>query len=491
MIISGGTVKRLDRDYKFGTSLKEALLSGKHLNIIAIATIGAAIAALSQGPLMQRSLTIYLDSATDNVTLSTQFASVFPHGFTGISTGTTMSSLGTNLLTPTFATVMKNYTSNTIPQGNVSGCNGTCTTTISALGFGVECTQVTEPYTFNSEGGPSIFSVSFHDDFVEAPPSFGDSTLSLATIRLETYFAHLAAGNLTTTADSTAVQYCEGTMTKRSCMLRPAAIDYPVIIDTVQNTTTIDLQADPLKYHVNSYENITAMSFVSDGQMTLGGMTFALNSTFLSDYALGPSKPTSVLSLNVAMTGTLPMSYLNLTNYDLLSFANNCNQSFSDPTIDMVRAVHDIAFRSAIAAVNSTTPVKSYPAVQVRSVNRYKANWAYLAASLAVTIIGVAMIVPSFYGWWQLGRKVSLNPIEMAEAFNAPVLQQQDVVHKDADHLLELVGDRKVKYVPVEYAAQGDEVVQKMEIVNVDAVAEQRPEIVSPKPAHWVGGWNA
>lgn len=52
---------------------------------------------------------------------------------------------------------------------------------------------------------------------------------------------------------------------------------------------------------------------------------------------------------------------------------------------------------------------------------------------------------------------MSLNPFEVVEVFNAPVIQQQDAVHKDADHLLELVGDRKVKYVPVEYAVPGHE----------------------------------
>jgi len=297
---------------------------------------------------------------------------------------------------------------------------------------------------------------------------------------------------LTTTAASTADQVCQGTMTKRSCILRPATIEYPVIINTVQNSTTLDLTKDPLNYHVDSYQNVTVAYVGSDGRMTIGGMTIALNSTFMSDYRLGPSKPTASKSLEVDMVGTLPMSYLDLSNYDFNYWGNDCNQSFNDPTMDMIRAVNDIAFRSAIAAVNSSTVNYGYEAMQTRVVNRYRANWAYLAASLAVTILGVAMIVPAFYGWWQLGRKVSLNPIEMAEAFNAPVLQQQNEVHKNADHLLELVGDRKVKYVPVEYEAPGQEgKVQKMEIVDVDATATVHPEVASPKAAKWVGGWHA
>jgi hypothetical protein len=65
----------LDQDYKFGTSLKNALLAGTKINIITIATIGAVISAMSQGPLMQRSLTTMLSTADITVTLSVQIAS--------------------------------------------------------------------------------------------------------------------------------------------------------------------------------------------------------------------------------------------------------------------------------------------------------------------------------------------------------------------------------------------------------------------------------
>jgi len=123
-------------------------------------------------------------------------------------------------------------------------------------------------------------------------------------------------------------------------------------------------------------------------------------------------------------------------------------------------------------------------------VNRYKATAAYWAASLAITLLSIAMIIPSLYGWWLLGRKVSLNPIEMAEAFNAPVLQHEDAIHKDADHLLELVGEKKVKYVPVEHEVGEGGVVKKMEIVDV-ASPNAPPVASEDKRAKWVGGWYA
>jgi hypothetical protein len=93
-------------------------------------------------------------------------------------------------------------------------------------------------------------------------------------------------------------------------------------------------------------------------------------------------------------------------------------------------------------------------------------------------------------GWWQLGREVSFNPIEMAEAFNTPLLQHADAAHKDADHLLELVGDKNVKYVPVEHEVGEGGVVTKMEIVDVESPTAPRVAAQSSR-ARWIGEWQA
>lgn len=486
-------MKRLDRDYKFGTSLKEALLSGKNVNIIAIATIGAAIAALSQGPLMQRSLTVYLDEAHKNVTVSVQVVSALPQGFTGISTGVSQHSMVTDLLTPDFARVMKNFTSNTPPEPSFGGCNGTCKTTIRVAGFVFDCSDSTTPYTYHSDEAPSIFSVAFTDIIGDMAPDYNETSAYFTGIKMEIIYAQLGDGTVNTSANGNSEVVCPGTMTKTTCNLQPATMEYPLIVDISKGTVTIDPDFDPMKYKPSSYLNVTVSSYNPTGGMTLGGMTLALNDTFKADFQMGPFHGERHPALTIQMTGTLPMSYLNLSNSNLATFGDSCNVSFSNPTVDLVKAVNDIAFRTAIAASNATTPYDSsdLDSPEVQPVNRYRANWPYLAASLAVTILGVAMIVPAFYGWWQLGRKVSLNPIEMAEAFNAPVLQAGDIIHKDADHLLELVGDRKVKYVPVEIEVPGQEgsTVKKMEIVNMDG--DGHPEIASSsRPAHWVGGWS-
>lgn len=56
--------------------------------------------------------------------------------------------------------------------------------------------------------------------------------------------------------------------------------------------------------------------------------------------------------------------------------------------------------------------------------------------------MGVCLVVvaSTFYEWWKIGRPITMSPIEIAKAFNAPVLKA-DGVYGDLDRLLPIVGD--------------------------------------------------
>jgi hypothetical protein len=46
--------------------------------------------------------------------------------------------------------------------------------------------------------------------------------------------------------------------------------------------------------------------------------------------------------------------------------------------------------------------------------------------SLPLSLIGVVAVIPLYYGFWEMGRKVSMNPLEIARAFGAPVMEDLD-----------------------------------------------------------------
>lgn len=73
-----------------------------------------------------------------------------------------------------------------------------------------------------------------------------------------------------------------------------------------------------------------------------------------------------------------------------------------------------------------------------------------MRAALATMVFCIASVLPSYWGFWQLGRKVTLGPIEIASALGAPVLQQPHTQAGGVDILLKEVGGRAVRYGEVD-----------------------------------------
>lgn len=106
--------------------------------------------------------------------------------------------------------------------------------------------------------------------------------------------------------------------------------------------------------------------------------------------------------------------------------------------------MREIAFRTAVAAANETDMNKLFfntshieeglQLIQNHTQNvqytghesrtLYNTNFVYVFCAIAVSLLGVVAIAPLYRGWWELGRAVSLNPLEIAKAFDAPILER-------------------------------------------------------------------
>ncbi|KAF2659830.1 hypothetical protein K491DRAFT_136858 [Lophiostoma macrostomum CBS 122681] len=56
----------------------------------------------------------------------------------------------------------------------------------------------------------------------------------------------------------------------------------------------------------------------------------------------------------------------------------------------------------------------------------YRCNPTLIVIGILLSVAGVAGIVPLYAGFWELGRNVSLNPLEIARAFGAPLMEGMD-----------------------------------------------------------------
>lgn len=140
------------------------------------------------------------------------------------------------------------------------------------------------------------------------------------------------------------------------------------------------------------------------------------------------------------------------------------NVSWNDPTDDILTAFNEMMFRSAIQAAGSEpilynlavpdgganktfSSQNSATATQSSTRNIYLTNYKYVVGSAVVMMIAILAVIPTFEGFWHLGRSISMNPIEVAKAFDAPILGGPAALsNADIDLLDSHLGKRRVLY---------------------------------------------
>ena len=455
----GTTVNDLHRYWNYGNSLWAASTSGRHFNLVALASILAALAPIN-GPLLQRASTVANQPVRAQISLSASIAPELPDGYTGTITGRLHS---VALLSPAFTSVMRDYTNRAVIKMNNTGCNGVCQATLKGAGFAVNCSQPsTIPYTFqggNSDGQINWVAVNgtnvFTSNFTHSEATPGDITLAVTFKR------------------STA---CVGDIISRTCLLRAATVEYRVTFknDTVSLDDTTTIEDDK----VDSISKVAQR--IGQGSTTIGGVSLGLSNRFDSTAHM---RWTGAAGFEVTSSGSPPNEYaipLTINNSSSDFYGIDCGLSWADPTADLLAAAREVMFRTAVHAANSST-VLTVPAVESTIQAVYKSNYLYLYLALGVTLLGVGFVAPIFAGWWNLGRKVSLSPVETAKAFNAPLLRAFDS-NGDADALLKDVGDRTVKYGEVAILG-GRAVPRETWLPPTDPQLVRRLEMASPE---WV-----
>lgn len=79
------------------------------------------------------------------------------------------------------------------------------------------------------------------------------------------------------------------------------------------------------------------------------------------------------------------------------------------------------------------------------TVTVYATHPGWLAGAFAVIVLACLSIIPTYWGWWHLGRPVSMSVLEIAKAFDAPLLRDLDPNGSAEEHL-RIVGRTRVRY---------------------------------------------
>jgi hypothetical protein len=154
--------------------------------------------------------------------------------------------------------------------------------------------------------------------------------------------------------------------------------------------------------------------------------------------------------------------------------------------------MRELAFRTAIRAAQVTDDqllffntsliepgknlIKNWTqSVQVNDQTKfavYTVSIPYMLAAVFVSLLAVPTILRLYYGFWELGRTVSLDPLEIAKAFDAPHLGTVNGNAEGRDVAKE-VGLRRVRYGVVQDiagAAKGE-----LKLYDEEYVRKPRP----------------
>ncbi|KAK5175091.1 uncharacterized protein LTR77_000228 [Saxophila tyrrhenica] len=331
------------------------------------------------------------------------------------------------------------YADRPIPR-MVTGCDDECEVTIQAPALAItDCTSHAVPVNYTDsmgllKGQPSVtagpldrqaFLVA---NVLVAPPG-EDETIQLFT------------GYSTTTE-------CAGTYNYTSCSLHSAIGEYNISIKA--NLSTIDTSTPPriIAFANNTHANMTIDPRFQAYPSTLGGLVGALTGAWRCSMTTYKER-----GAQQWLTSNKPL---------YMRYAQNTNgecPSFNDPLPDMLAELNKLmVYTGAIAGHEQIEDLQPRmdPGVAARTrttaighkvgkLNVFQTDYWWFFGAALVEVICICFVAPAYWGWWRLGRSVSFSPLEIAKAFEAPMLAACDSNSTGRD-AAKAMGDVRVDY---------------------------------------------
>ena len=405
-------------------SFISAVTAGSDARKVVLAAATIAIVKFVNNPLLQRATRIRTQHIVTNDTMMLDITQRLPDGWTAtIGNGSSITVIGSRF---GLSTVQAWWRNDTITSRDISGyyCNGTCEGKVQGAGIRYNCSSTTEALDLSTSknDGSVIFAIN----------STMSQNLTGAPFLL-----------LTTLYSSAVNDSCVATLSIDTCSIEASVVEYPVIIQNstitlnygeLQNMTVVSTYTSAGDLPTAS-ENAGAGPLV--GLNNFYGYYLYANVTEVFDTAL--NKSTYSGPSMIADLFFVPES----SSYDKHTFAT-CGLKWNSPTEYVLNSMHDFMFRAALRASNGTV-VQTFAARRTFPALLFHSNHRYLAAAFATTLLALLIVFFLLWGWWELGRCVTLSPLEIAKAFDALMMQTIDR-NSAIEEILEKMGGVEVKY---------------------------------------------
>jgi len=507
--LKGATVEDLHHSWSFSASIMAIFTKYKFFNIMAVTALCTKFAIIDS--------TLYQKATETRTALgppSQHDTSVFPLEQFPVTGELNEFGNSTSLMNfaMTYDAMNWQLSPQSINANILNGfydCDGLCNLTYRGIGFESTCTMSNisasrSEATVNSEGSNDDLqlSISFTQNWPTPGKNYSSLTMNWVSWSSDSFVL-----------DSN--PSCTGHLVNLTCDLRPAVIDYPV---AMQNSSfsyrkskdkynNYYIQLGRVNVADGYYEGYSLMtdwtqdkqipefqiiSYIDvdepqqpGGNTSLGGIAMALNTYYasrstvhydtesISNATTGQNTTTivpvvtptglyAVFAQNDDFDDGCPVGYT--TDYDsMLANINLLTLIISDDLLlrpdytggyftydsdpDTPAAAYYASYWDTNAQFVRTTQLKD----ETYFVSKFPFAWGAFAS----TIVVVLLILPSFWGYWELGRKVSLGPFEIANAFHAPVFNQVRSGAGHVDGVIKAVGKARVQYGVHEHEEHG------------------------------------
>ena len=477
------SVKELHHSWAFSTSLSTVLIRFKYFNAVALAALTTKF-TIVDGMLFQKASEITTVTRITYLNLTAPAWRQFPVTGTLNVHGNATASMTTFF---TDDLIDMQYAADGISRDGYPGyteCRGLCFTNMTGIGFSMDCQTTTKPVDYGKTAiaAYNTQASSTANDTNSAAPADTYTDIPLFSVEFEQIgpdaqknYSRINMKTVSTTANTSLTAgediairggSCPSLRTTNTCELRPALINYPLTIENYTseafNISEIVLGWDSLidpdasenyirnqAYNFTVVENIEANEWHGDGAATsLGGFLLALQASLGGSVLLSYNED----RWNIDETGTLAP----VVQDSLPQSAKFCDYRYGDPKTTILGQLNmltflamgdeNLAMNEAEEYLLEDVPTRTTSGEQHEQIIIFRSRWPYLAGALASTIFCILCILPAYWGFWELGREVSLGPFEIANALNAPVFDPVQGGAGNVRQILKTVGRKKMQY---------------------------------------------
>ncbi|KKA30024.1 hypothetical protein TD95_001516, partial [Thielaviopsis punctulata] len=361
-----------------------AMLCIMKVTAFAILSIIVHTSTMARDPLFQNSIRISEHIYKSNGTTHVPVASKLDNFFAGTMTGRAQNVM----ITGNFSNVLSDYQQRSPILMNNDCLN--CTFDVKAFGFQAECSTTVKPYDvaeYGFGGNMTYKTMSLFDVDINSLPMNN------------TRYAYLKI-----TVSRKPTLNCTGNIIVETCFLKPAAMLYNLRTDngivTFQNSSWKSdkfLSDAPLENPENGDDgNLAAFQdFGFTMFHTTAGLYFA-----------------GARGWDYSHSGALANSYI-------VPSTGSCGPGFRDPMPAILNAYRELSLRTSLSQANHTNSelqYVDYTSFSQRAV--YVIDYHWIIGGFLVSFVGVSAIMLCLWGFWAVGRRVSMSPLEMVKNFS-------------------------------------------------------------------------